>query len=164
MRRAQVGIAGLIVLVPLIMFFQNCSEQGLPSEGAAGFREGLNYSVAVSGKAKPCFAPESFKCRVYRYSPSMDDGQSSHQTCLTDEESGQEICAQVEELTYDSSRALQLCADCRGEDGRPGGKFHYAEIKCHHVSDSSAPFVVIQDANTSVEGSLYEAIKRCRGN
>lgn len=163
MRRAQVGIAALVVLIPLILFFQNCSEQGMPKENGVGFRDGVEYAVGTKNKAVACEAQAAYKCRVYRYAPHFNDGESRYQSCLIDEDFGAEICAEVEEITYDSSKALQLCADCRGEDGRPGGKFHYAEIRCQHIGEAKASFVVIPDAEVSVEGSLYEAVRRCRG-
>ena len=160
MRRAIVGVGGLTVLAIVVLFFQNCSQQGQPGSGA-GFEDGLKYHRSQSGKLTASACVEAYQCRVYRYAPDLDDGSSSYQSCVL-LSTGEEVCADVEEMNYDSSRALQLCPDCVAADGRPGGKYNYAEIQCGPKQSRSNAVLRAQDARVELGTYLEESIHHCQ--
>lgn len=159
MRRAIVGVGGLTVLTILILFYQNCAQQGQPSLGSGP----SEYYPSRSGKLNGRSCSESYHCRVYRYAPDMDDGKSTYPSCIS-LASGEQVCAEVYEVTYDSSRALQLCPDCVAADGRPGGKYNYAEIQCGSMNSEPGAFLKAQDARIDLAAYIEEAAHNCQSS
>lgn len=144
----------------LIMLFQNCGDKqsslsnqelmesesnlglakdSLPADQPTGENQFRMFSPkpAIEVTESNCLQGTSFHCRLNRYAPDLDGGREQKNLCVVIE--GHEICTLVDEWTYDSSRALQLCEDCHGSDGRPGGRYNYSEVSCGFGDEDVPP-------------------------
>jgi hypothetical protein len=76
---------------------------------------------------------EIYVCMKRSYGPGLPNGSSVEQTCFDVATSAgtKQVCAEIRIFTYDTREALAACADCRPEDGRPGGRYNYSDFECY---------------------------------
>ena len=156
-RRNVTGV--LALMAGLIMLFQNCGDKQsslsnqelMESESNLSFAKDRSAVQQIDENQPGIFSPKpaiditesnclqgaSYHCRLNRYAPDLDGGRGQRDLCVVIE--GHEICTLVDEWTYDSSRALQLCEDCHGSDGRPGGRYNYSEAACGFGDEDAPP-------------------------
>lgn len=72
--------------------------------------------------------PQALLCTERNYAPGLLPSENIESVCLILD--GQEVCFTRKTINYDSSVALQVCADCTRSDGEPGGRYNYVEAYC----------------------------------
>jgi len=158
----------LIVAAALVaVAYNNCGQQAFRSSGYSDsivvkLDENQRFALAQlpdEQREMICHA-NSLICTERNYAPGLPPSESIAHSCIN--RGAEEICIMKKTINYDSSVALQACADCTPADAQPGGRYNYVEAYCESQNMNSFLGKELRIYEADVQSAVDGFIQECK--